>query len=219
MKKKEAYRNALPHFQQPGQAYFVTWILKDAIPRKSLAIYTQKLEILKSQISLHKEQKHDKKIIDDLTFQYHLATKKYKKAFDDLLAVKSKNSPINLSHPENLKIIKQALLFWENQKLKNYTYSIMPNHVHWVFELKEKDTNGQSVYLQDVLQSVKRHTARQINKREERQGTLWQKESFDTTIRDEKNLYKTIEYTLNNPVHAKLVKKREDWQGNGFFDW
>jgi len=36
MEKKEFYRHALPHFQQPGQAYFVTWSLKDALPAKAL---------------------------------------------------------------------------------------------------------------------------------------------------------------------------------------
>ncbi len=50
MKKKEFYKHILPHFQQPGQAYFVTWSLKDAIPAKALKRYSQKLEILKSQL-------------------------------------------------------------------------------------------------------------------------------------------------------------------------
>jgi len=31
MEKKEFHRHYLPHFQQPGQAYFVTWSLKDAV--------------------------------------------------------------------------------------------------------------------------------------------------------------------------------------------
>src|SRR5659263_575603 len=30
MEKKEFHRHYLPHFQQPGQAYFVTWSLKVA---------------------------------------------------------------------------------------------------------------------------------------------------------------------------------------------
>lgn len=49
---------------------------------------------------------------------------------------------------------------------------------------------------------------------ENRKGALWQKESFDKTIRDDKHLYRAIEYTLNNPVVAGLVKNREDWPGS-----
>ncbi|MBW6536734.1 MAG: transposase [Mariniphaga sp.] len=219
MEKKEAYRHNLPHFQQPGQAYFITWILKDAVPPKALFHYTQKLKILKSQIEFLKAEKREKQIIDELIFQYNLTRKKYMKVYDDMLAAESRNTPIDLSKPENVRIIKEALHFWENKKLKNYAYSIMPNHVHWVIGLKEKDTEEKPVYLQDILQSVKRHSARQINIQEGRSGTLWHKESFDTTIRDEKHLYNAIEYTLNNPVNAGLVRNREDWPGNGFFDW
>jgi hypothetical protein len=50
MERKEYYKQSLPHFQQPGQAYFVTWCLKDSVPKKALKRYTQQLEILKSQI-------------------------------------------------------------------------------------------------------------------------------------------------------------------------
>ncbi|MBN1926414.1 MAG: hypothetical protein JW798_11315 [Prolixibacteraceae bacterium] len=42
---------------------------------------------------------------------------------------------------------------------------------------------------------------------------MWQKENFDTTIRDEKHLYYAVRYTLNNPVKAKLVKRWQDWEG------
>ena len=48
--KKEFYRHLLPHFQQPGQAYFVTWSLKDAVPKKALKRYTDELDKLRLQI-------------------------------------------------------------------------------------------------------------------------------------------------------------------------
>lgn len=50
MEKKEYYKHNLPHFQQPGQAYFVTWSLQDTVPKKVLKRYTQQLEVLKSRI-------------------------------------------------------------------------------------------------------------------------------------------------------------------------
>ena len=81
------------------------------------------------------------------------------------------------------------------------------------FQLYEMDKNKNLVYLQDIMHSVKRFTANRINKLENRTGTLWQKESFDTTIRNEKHLYYAIEYTLNNPVSANLVTDRNDWIG------
>lgn len=104
------------------------------------------------------------------------------------------------------------------EEIENHAYSIMPNHIHWVLELLENDEKGNPVYLQDILQSVKRHTSNRINKLEGRTGSLWQKESFDTTIRNEKHLYHAVEYTLNNPVNAGLVSDRNDWPGNYFND-
>jgi len=211
--KKEAYRHNLPHFQQPGQAYFVTWILKDAVPPKAFPKYTNKLQQLRNQIELHKQKKSEKNFIDGLQKEYYSVRKKYMKAFDDLLAL-SKSNTVDLSHSENTGIISETIHFWDNIKLKNIAYSIMPNHVHWVLEVFEKDENRNPVYLQDIMQSVKRQSARQINLREGRAGKLWQKENFDTTIRDEKHMYNAIEYTLNNPVNAGLVKNRDNWPGN-----
>ncbi len=298
MEKKEFYKHNLPHFQLPGQAYFVTWSLKDAVPKKALIRYTRKLELLKSQILGFKRPGaavsgcSDFRIADSimrgsesappikergsetlpdgqagappgysdsgaansnsldfkkcgsetappikprgsetlpdgqagaspdnlfelekLKKEYYSLRRKYIKAYDDLLDAE-RNPHINLSKPELTIAIIETLMFWEGVKLENYAFCVMPNHVHWVFRVFEKDKNGEPVYLQDILYSVKRFSANRINSIENRKGELWQKESFDTTIRDEKHLYYAIEYTLNNPVAAGLVKRRKDWPGS-----
>lgn len=213
--KKEHYRHILPHYQLPGQAYFVTWSLKDAIPPKALKRYTQKLEEIKNQQEYHKTNNSDKEIQDKVAQEYYATRRKYIKAFDDLLHV-TKTSGVDLSKPANMAIVKESLNFWQGKKLENRAFCIMPNHVHWIFQLHEKDDVGELVYLEDIMQSIKRFSAYEINKLENREGKLWQKESFDTTIRNEKHLYNAIEYTLNNPVVAGLVKNREDWPGSWF---
>jgi REP element-mobilizing transposase RayT len=223
MQKKESYKHILPHFQQPGQAYFVTWCLKEAIPAKLVQRYSKKLELLKYQIDFHRNR--DRKLptsvkqrlqstdpIKDLKNEYYSVRQRYFKAFDEFLGVQQ-FSKINLIKKENLEIMLEALYFWHNKKLKNEAFCVMPNHVHWVFTLYEKDESGKPVFLQDIMHSVKRYSANRINKSENRTGALWQKESFDTTIRDEKHMYNVIEYTLSNPVNAGLVKKWEDWTG------
>lgn len=119
MEKKEFYRHYLPHFQQPGQAYFVTWCLKNAVPRKALLTYTKKMEMLKSQISSlgasgsansdspifdsnrvfnyrdYKSQdpiwKPEALVIEKLKQDYYAARRKYIKAYDNLLFAKEKH--------------------------------------------------------------------------------------------------------------------------------
>ena len=222
MEKKEFYKHNLPHFQQPEQAYFVTWSLKDAVPKKALIRYTRKLELLKSQIAgaANSDSPDFKKRgsetappeLQKLKMEYYTLRKKYIKAYDDLLDA-DRNPHINLSKPEHTKVIIETLKFWDGVKLENYAFCVMSNHVHWVFRVFEKDKNGDPVYLQDILYSVKRFSASRINVLENRKGELWQKESFDTTIRNEKHLARAIEYTLNNPVSAGIVKEWKDWQG------
>ena len=50
MEKKEFHKANLPHYQQSGQAYFVTWNLQEAIPALALKDYTEKLNQLKTSI-------------------------------------------------------------------------------------------------------------------------------------------------------------------------
>ena len=212
MEKKEFHRHYLPHFQQPGKAYFVTWCLKDAVPPKALLSYTIKMELLSSQIRELASAGLSPSEVEKLEIEYYDVRRKYLKAYDDLLDAE-RNPSVNLSKPENTEIIMGSLNFWEGRKMNNCAFTVMCNHVHWVFETYEKDKKGNPVYLQDLLQSVKGYSAFQINKLENRKGNLWQKESFDTTIRNEKHLYNAIKYTLNNPVAAGLVPDWKLWPG------
>jgi len=228
MEKKEYYKHILPHFQQPGQAYFVTWILKYAIPPHALKRYTTKLQLLKAEITRYAKGDEVSNLrfnrgcnprhpmspeLEVLLKEYNLLRKKYIKAYDDLLAVQECGL-VNLTKPELLQVISEALLFWEGKKIDNIAFCVMSNHVHWIFRLKENDENGKPVYLQDVMHSVKRHTANQINKLTGGEGPLWQKESFDTTIHDLEHEYNAVRYTLNNPISAKLAQNWKAWPGS-----
>ena len=212
MPYKEHYRHILPHYQQPGHAYFMTWCLKNSIPPKALARYTKKLKELKTEIENARKQKNNQQLMQLLEQDYRSVRRQYMKAFDDLLHLQTEPH-IDLSKPEYINIIAEAIRFFENNKIRNHAYCIMPNHVHWVFLTLEKDKKGLPVFVEDIMRSVKRHTANKINELENRKGALWQNESFDVTIRNDKHLYRAIEYTLNNPIVAGLVKNREDWAG------
>jgi len=211
--KDEFYRRKLPHYNTPGQIYFVTWILETSVPKKAIKENAIQLEISKNNIdfAIHTKQADEK--IQELKEQH----KKLQKALNQKIEKILHNEihpEINLHKPENLNTILKTLTFWEEKKIENIAWSIMPNHLHWVFYLKEKDTDGKAIYLQDLLHSVKLFTARNINLNENRTGRLWIKESFDTTIRNDKHLYSAINYTLRNPVKARLATTWKNWKGN-----
>ena len=45
-----------------------------------------------------------------------------------------------------------------------------------------------------------------------REGILWQNESYDHIIRDEKDFHNTLSYIWHNPVKKDLCEKAEDYQ-------
>jgi REP element-mobilizing transposase RayT len=157
---------------------------------------------------MQKSLKADAAVIKSLEKEYYVLRRRYIKAYNDLLDL-DKHPSINLSKPVNAQAIAGSLMFWESKKLINGAYCIMNNHLHWVFTTLEKDNQGNAVYVQDILKSVKQFTSNSINKLENRGGTLWQEENWDTTIRDQEHMYHAINYTLNNPVKAGLVS---DWR-------
>ena len=82
---------------------------------------------------------------------------------------------------------------------------VMPDHVHTIIKL------GQGQTLSQVLHSMKRFTAREINKHLSRTGSLWQKGYTDWGIRDETTLNETIRYCYANPVRAGIVASAQDY--------
>ena len=93
---------------------------------------------------------------------------------------------------------------------------VMPDHVHTVIKLEEGQT------LPKLLHSLKRYTAREINKYLSRSGALWQKGYTDWGIRREAALNDTIRYCYANPVRKGLVAKARDypyWRCKYEMDW
>ena len=74
----------------------------------------------------------------------------------------------------------------------------MPNHVHMIIKPKG---NHQ---ISDILQSIKSFSAKEANKALGREGSFWQKESYDHVIRDVEDLDNQTKYIEKNPEVAGL---------------
>ena len=91
-----------------------------------------------------------------------------------------------------------------------HAFCIMSNHVHAVFEsLSRAECHSD---LHKIMQSLKRHTARQANQILGREGAFWQDESYDRVIRDNEEYARIIYYVLENPVKAGVASKWEEWR-------
>ncbi len=100
-----------------------------------------------------------------------------------------------------------ATLKWlgDNRRIWLLGYVIMDNHFHALFLLREGFT------LAKVMMSLKRHTAREINKQLGRIGEFWQEGYHDHAIRDEADFWNHFHYTHTNPVRRGWVEKAEDY--------
>jgi putative transposase len=79
---------------------------------------------------------------------------------------------------------------------------VLPNHVHAL--IRQRDGG----ILAAIVQSWKTFTAKRIAGT----GSLWQRDYWDTFIRDDQHFRRCVHYIHDNPVRARLVDRPEDWR-------
>jgi hypothetical protein len=61
------------------------------------------------------------------------------------------------------------------------------------------------------MQGIKGASAHKINRLLNRSGQVWQRESFDRVLRREESVHAKVEYMVQNPVRAGLVKTAAEY--------
>ena len=145
--------NRLPHWQQEGAVYFLTFRLADAIPGHLLDQWTTEHEAWIANYlqpwSVEVEQEY-----------HHLfsgAMERWLDAGHGLCALRQSECR---AHVEN------ALRYFDGERCAQIAWVIMPNHVHVLFVLNDGLTP------EDIVQSWKRHSAVRINRVLGRSGTF-----------------------------------------------
>lgn len=227
---REYYHRHLPHWQPQGATFFITFRLKGSLPYEVIETLREEREQEKLALDKMPETERAK--------QDYLDERRSFGRWDSLLD-KAEFGPHWLSRPEIAKIVKEALHYRDRREYDLYAFCIMSNHVHAVFKPMERRSDCQSDLQPDyqsdlqthpnqsdyqsnlqncpplhkIMQSLKRHTARQSNIILGREGAFWQDESYDHVIRDNDEFLRIIHYVLENPVKAGLVSNWEEWQG------
>ncbi|MCQ8879446.1 transposase [Pseudoalteromonas shioyasakiensis] len=80
---------------------------------------------------------------------------------------------------------------------KTVCFVIMPDHMHWLFQLKTKSS------LSSVVGKVKGRASFLINKTKKEQ--IWQAGFYDSLIRNEEHLMRQARYIAANPLRAGIV--------------
>jgi len=82
--------------------------------------------------------------------------------------------------------------------VKTISYILMPDHLHWQFQLLDKYSLAQ------VVQRYKGRTAHLLKKLTHVEK-IWQDDYYDHQIKDEKDLINQARYIVSNPLRAKLT--------------
>lgn len=177
--------NRLPHWQQKGAVYFVTFRLADAVPRRLLAQWEDDRN---AWLRVHPEPWSN-----EVECEYH---QRFSGAIERWLD--AGHGACLLRRRECAEIVAETLRHFEGERVIMISSVVMPNHVHAIF------IQNPEWALEKVMQSWKRFTAREINKLLERSGLLWQRDYFDRLVRDEKHFANCVRYIRRNPEKANL---------------
>jgi putative transposase len=191
-------RGYLPHCDFPGLVQFVTFRLADSMPTSRRGEWEHVLAI------------------EDLSAK----RTKLEEYLDRGIGECWLREPL-ISH-----IVETALLYFHSQRYELLAWCVMPNHVHVLLQIWETP-------LGKILQSWKRYIAtesegvlserrsptRRVSgnfnapaRRAALQTLRWEREYWDTFMRDQKQEQAAVRYIENNPVTAKLGRTAEEWK-------
>jgi REP element-mobilizing transposase RayT len=180
--------NRLPHWQQAGAIYFVTFRLADAIPIHVLSEWRSSRE---AWLRVHPQP-----WTQSTEQEYH---KHFSGAIERWLD--AGHGSCLLRRSDCAAIVDNTLRHFDGQRVALISSVVMPNHVHVLF------VQNQEVPLDKLLSSWKGFSTRSINRSLRRSGTLWQRDYFDRLVRDQQHLVNCVRYIRRNPEKAKLSKK------------
>jgi REP element-mobilizing transposase RayT len=193
-------RGYLPHWEQEGGIYFVTYHLGDSLPASVRARIAQR------KAALEAARRSGRKLVPmESVLAHELSSRKIEAYLD------AGYGECVLRRPECAGVVAESLGFYEGQRYEFEAWCIMPNHVHAVFQ----PLRGYG--LARIVGRWKWLTARRINAILKRRGRLWQREYYDHLIRDEAELARAVEYVRKNPERAGLkewpwVYVKERWR-------
>ena len=178
-------RRNLPHWQQEGRTYFVTFRLYDSLPQ-------EKLEVLRKNRAEWLYTNPEPWSAAQSQEYHELFSEKVQQWLD------AGHGFCLLKDPALAQIVADALRHFDGERYDLVAWVVMPNHVHVLL------TPRPGYALGKILHSWKSFSAHEINKQTGRQGDVWQHETYDHIVRDPGSMWHFATYIVDNPLQAGL---------------
>jgi REP element-mobilizing transposase RayT len=178
-------KNWLPHWQQEGAVYFVTFRLADAVPQSLVKAWESERSIW---LGFHPQPWTVK-----TELEYH---QRFSGTIERWLD--AGHGSCLLRRTDCAQSVGNALQHFDGERYAQIAWVVMPNHVHLIF------LQCAEWPLETLLHSWKRFTARQINQLIGRSGNLWHRDYFDRLVRDATHFANCVRYLRRNPKKARL---------------
>ena len=102
-------------------------------------------------------------------------------------------------------VIHELRFLHDEQKIHSLAWVVMPDHLHWLFQLNENEQ------LSNIINLLKGRVSRKVNKMLNKKGKFWQSAYYDHALRKDEDIKKVARYIVANPFRAGLVEKIEDY--------
>jgi DNA replication and repair protein RecF len=186
------HRRRLPHWEQPGVTYFLTWRLADALPTEKVAAWKDERQRWLTA--------HGLGAPEDVASLPETQQREFRTRFSERLEawLDAGYGSRCLAQPEAAEAVERTLRYFDGDRYVLGAFVIMPTHVHVLV------TPAPGWELMRIVQSWKTHSAKAVNAILGRSGTLWMDETFDHIVRSEEQLAHYERYIGDNPGKAGL---------------
>ncbi|QIF03668.1 transposase [Roseimicrobium sp. ORNL1] len=190
-------RGHLPHWDQAGATYFITWRTLDSLP---LPVWNKLLSLRAAWLRTYKINPQ----APDWRWHFEHLPKVLRLEFARLFSMNldmeldSCHGACLLKQPEFARIVADSLHHFDGDRYVLGDFIVMPNHVHLLVGGMARNA------MLAQMKSWKRWTSRELNRHVGRKGRFWQDEGFDHLVRSEAAFEKFRRYIAGNSVKAKL---------------
>lgn len=174
----------LPHWEQPGVCYFITFRSADSLPSELTSKWKHDRDAW--------VEKHPKPWDEETEQEYH---REFSLRIETWLDQGRGECVLKLEAVREIVLGK----IMEGHESSHFIHSlvIMPNHFHVLVTVETGS-------LSELMRKWKGATSFLINRQLGRRGLLWQRDYFDRIIRDARHFERCKRYIASNPDKAGL---------------